>query len=77
MIISAEKQYEYASQLGLLEGILAGLLQPAPETQAAIDSLDKIILPAATDLPTAIAIANASMAAINEIIDILTLKYEV
>uniref|UniRef100_A0AAU6VZR2 Uncharacterized protein n=2 Tax=unclassified bacterial viruses TaxID=12333 RepID=A0AAU6VZR2_9VIRU len=77
MIISAEKQYEYASQLGLLEGILAGLLQPAPETQDAIDSLDKIVLANATDLPTAIALANANKAAINEIIDILTLKWEV
>lgn len=77
MTPSIEKQYELATQLGLLEGILAGLLQPYPETQAAIDSLDKIILPPATDLPTAIAIANASMAAINEIIDILTLKWEV
>jgi hypothetical protein len=77
MNISTEKQYEIAAQLGLMEGILAGLLQPAPETQEMIDSLDKVILPPATDLDTTMAIANATVAVLNEIIDILTLKWEV
>jgi len=76
MNISTEKQYTLAAQLGLMEGILAGLLQPAPQTQEMIDSLDKIVLPPATDLDTAIAIANATVAVVNEIIDILTLKWE-
>lgn len=61
-------QYKLAAQLGLLEGIKAGLLQPSAASATAIAALTAVATPDATDLPTAEALANALKVKVNAII---------
>lgn len=68
MATTASAQYKLAAQLGLLEAIKAGLLQPSPASSAAIAALTPVTTANATDLPTAQALANANKVAINAII---------
>jgi hypothetical protein len=68
MATSITDQLKLVSQLGLLEGIKAGLLQPSTAASAAIAALAVVSTANATDLPTAVALANANKVAINAII---------
>lgn len=68
MSATTDAQYRLAAQLGLLEGIKAGLLQPTAAHSAAITALTPVSTTNAIDLPTAIALANANKVAINAII---------
>lgn len=67
-MLTVSAQYKLAAQLGLLEGIKAGLLQDSAASKAAITALTPVATANATDLPTAIALANANKVAINAII---------
>lgn len=67
-MLTINQQYALAAQLGLLEGIKAGLLQPSTAQSAAITALTPVATANATDLPTAVALANANKVAINQII---------
>lgn len=66
MAATIAAQYKQVAQLGLLESIKAGLLQPT--SLAAITALTPVATANATDLATAIALANANKTAINAII---------
>ena len=68
MATTASAQYKLAAQLGFLESIKAGLLQPSAASSAAIAALAPVTTANATDLPTAQALANANKVAINAII---------
>ncbi len=65
---TTSEQYKLVAQLGLLEGIKAGLLQPSPDSSAAISSLTAVTTPDATDEATAITLANALKVKVNAII---------
>lgn len=69
MSVTTEK-YALVAQLGLLEGIKAGLLNglASDASKAAITALAPVTTANATDLPTAQALANANKVAINAII---------
>jgi hypothetical protein len=67
-MLTIDQQYRLAAQLGLIEGIVAGLLQPSPAQATAVSALALVTTPNATDLPTAEALANANKVAINAII---------
>lgn len=62
------QNYNLAAQLGLLEGIKAGLLQDSAANQAAIAALTTIATANATDEATAITLVNECKAKINAII---------
>jgi hypothetical protein len=68
MAATIADQFKLVAQLGLLEGIKAGLLQPTTAQAAAIAALATVTTANATDLPTAQALANANKVAINAII---------
>ena len=66
-----EQQYKLVAQLGLTEGIKAGLLQDlgsSPAQRAAVAALAPVTTADATDLPTAEALANALKVSVNAII---------
>lgn len=67
-MLTIAAQYKLAAQLGLLEGIKAGLLQDTAASKAAITALATVTTANATDLATAVALANANKVAINAII---------
>jgi hypothetical protein len=68
MAATKASQYAMAAQLGVLEGIKAGLLQPTVAQAAAIAALTPTALPDATDDATVWALANDLKVKVNAII---------
>lgn len=71
-----DEQYALVAQLGLIEGIRAGLLQDlggsaSPASQAAIAALVTTPVADATDLPTALTLVNELKTKVNQIISAL------
>lgn len=71
MSATIEQQYTLVAQLGLLEGIKAGLLQPTTANAAAIAALASVTSPNATDLPTALTLVNEIKTKLNAVITAL------
>lgn len=67
-MLTIDQQYRLVAQLGLIEGIKAGAFQDSAANSAAIAALTPVATANATDLPTAVALANANKVAINAII---------
>lgn len=67
-MLTIDQQYNLIAQLGLVEGIKAGAFQDSAANAAAITALTPVATANATDLPTAVALANANKVAINAII---------
>lgn len=71
MAMTIDEQYALVAQLGLIEGIRAGLLQDlgsSAASQAAVTALTPVSVANATDEASAVALANANKVAINAII---------
>jgi hypothetical protein len=62
------QQYTLAAELGLLEAIKAGLIQPSATNSAAIAALTNVTSPNATDLPTALTLVNEIKTKLNAVI---------
>lgn len=65
--MTTSEQYALVAQLGLLEGIKAGAFIDSGMATA-VAALTPVATANATDLPTAVALANANKVAINAII---------
>lgn len=66
--MNTQAQYAIIAQLGLLEGIKAGVFQDSAAAKAAITALTPISTANASDPATTQALANANKVAINAII---------
>lgn len=66
--MNTQAQYALISQLGVLEGIKAGVFQPDAMQTSAINALTPVTTANATDPATTQALANANKVAINAII---------
>lgn len=71
MAATIATQYKLAAQLGVLEGIKAGLLQPTVAQAAAIAALTSVTSANATDLPTALTLVNEIKTKLNAVITAL------
>lgn len=67
-MLTIDQQFKLVAQLGLVESIKAGAFTSSTAAQAAITALTAVTTANATDLPTAVALANANKVAINAII---------
>lgn len=68
---TVDQQYTLVSQLGLLEGIKAGLLQDlgsSPSQRAEIAALTNVTSANATDLPTTLTLVNEIKTKLNAVI---------
>lgn len=68
MAANISDQLKLVSQLGLLEGIKAGLIQPTAASAAAVAALTTVTTADATDAATTQALVNQLKAKVNQII---------